>query len=172
MKQRYPHYQKLAYSVYMTAKKLPHYFEQHSITVVTSAPLGNILNNPDATGRVSLWGITLGPREITYQRRTAIKSQVLPDFIAEWTEVQLPQLPDTSSVWTLYVDGSKQAMGAGAGMILTSPQGEKMRYVLRMSFEKASNNEVEYEAVIHGMHMAKACGAARVKIYGDSKLIA
>jgi hypothetical protein len=129
-KQRYPHYQKLAYGVYMTAKKLPHYFEQHSITVVTSAPLGNILNNTDATGRVSLWGITLGPREITYQRRTAIKSQVLPDFIAEWTEAQLPQLPDTSSEWTLYVDGSKRTTGAGAGVVLTSPQGDNMRYVL------------------------------------------
>jgi hypothetical protein len=49
-KQRYLHYQKLTYGVYMTAKKLPHYFEQHPITGVTSAPLGSILKNPDATG--------------------------------------------------------------------------------------------------------------------------
>jgi hypothetical protein len=73
-KQRYPHYQKLAYAIYMMGKKLPHYFECHSIIVVASAPVSSIINNPDATGRVSLWGITLGPWEITYQRQSAIKS--------------------------------------------------------------------------------------------------
>jgi hypothetical protein len=45
----------------MTGKKLPHYFEQHSIVVVASAALASILNNPNATSCVSLWGITLGP---------------------------------------------------------------------------------------------------------------
>ena len=53
-KQRYPHYQKLAYGVFMTARKLRHYFMEHPIVVVCEAPLSNILNNPDATGRVSL----------------------------------------------------------------------------------------------------------------------
>jgi hypothetical protein len=60
-KQRYPHYQKLAYAIYMTGKKLPHYFECHSIIVVALNPVSSILNNPDATGHVSLWGIMLGP---------------------------------------------------------------------------------------------------------------
>jgi hypothetical protein len=54
MKQRYPHYQKLTYAIYMTRKKLPHYFECHSIVVVASTPLASIRNNPDAMGRVSL----------------------------------------------------------------------------------------------------------------------
>jgi hypothetical protein len=56
-KQRYPHYQKLAYSVFMTARKLQHYFAVHPVIVVNEAPLSNILNNPEATGHVSLWGI-------------------------------------------------------------------------------------------------------------------
>jgi hypothetical protein len=60
-KQRYPHYQKLVYAIYMIEKKLSHYFECHSIIVVALAPVSSILNNPDATGCVSLWGITLGP---------------------------------------------------------------------------------------------------------------
>jgi hypothetical protein len=144
-KQRYPHYQKLAYAIYMTGKKLPHYFECHSIIVVASTPVSSILNNPDATGRVSLWGITLGPWEIMYQRQSAIKSQVLPNFIAEWTEAQMPELPDLSNCWTLYIDGSKRVSGAGAGVVLVSPQGDKMRYVLRMRFANPSNNEAEYE---------------------------
>jgi hypothetical protein len=53
-KQRYPHYQKLVYAIYMTGKKLPHYFECHSIIVVASTPMSSILNNLDATGRVLL----------------------------------------------------------------------------------------------------------------------
>jgi hypothetical protein len=53
-KQRYPHYQKIAYTIYMIGKKLPHYFECHSIIVVALNPISSILNNPDATGRVSL----------------------------------------------------------------------------------------------------------------------
>jgi ribonuclease HI len=68
--------------------------------------------------------------------------------------------------------GSKRVEGAGAGVILVSPQGDKMKYVLRMTFPNASNNEAEYEALIHGMKMAKACGATRLKIFGDSQLVA
>jgi hypothetical protein len=40
-----------------------------------------------------------------------------------------------------------------------------------MSFPQASNNEAEYEALLHGMKMAKACGATRLKIFRDSNLI-
>jgi hypothetical protein len=54
-KQRYPHYQKLTYSVFKTARKLRQYFAVHPIIVVNEAPLSNIFNNPSATGRVSLW---------------------------------------------------------------------------------------------------------------------
>jgi ribonuclease HI len=67
----------------------------------------------------------------------------------------------------MYFDGSKriQGAGAGAGVDLISPQGDKLKYVLRMSFPQASNNEAEYEALLHGMKMAKACGATRLKIF-------
>jgi hypothetical protein len=158
-KQRYPHYQKLAYSVFTSAQKLWQYFAVHPIIVVNEAPLSNILNNPLATGRVSLWGIELSPLDITYEKRKAIKSQVLPDFTSEWLELQNTGSPDLSSVWTMYFDGSKRVQGAGAGVVLISPQGDKLKYVLRMSFPQASNNEAEYEALLHGMKMAKACGA-------------
>jgi hypothetical protein len=62
-------------------------------------------------------------------------------------------------VWTMYFDGSKRVQGTGAGVVLISPQGDKLKYVLRMSFPQASNNEAEYETLLHGMKMAKACGA-------------
>jgi hypothetical protein len=88
-KQRYPHYQKLAYSVFTTARKLRQYFAVHPIIVVNKAPLSNILNNPSATVRFSVWGIELSPLDITYEKRKAIKSQILPDFTVEWLELKV-----------------------------------------------------------------------------------
>jgi ribonuclease HI len=84
----------------------------------------------------------------------------------------MPELPDLSNSWTIYVDSSKRVSGAGAGVVLVSPHGDKMRYVLHMRFVNPSNNEAEYEAILHGMHMAKAYGATRIKIHDDSNLIA
>jgi hypothetical protein len=70
--------------MFTTARKLRQYFTVHPITVVNEDPLSNILNNPEATGHVSLWGIKLSPLDITYEKRKAIKPQVLPDFTSEW----------------------------------------------------------------------------------------
>jgi ribonuclease HI len=71
----------------------------------------------------------------------------------------------------MYFDGSKRSTGAEAGAVLISLQGDKMRYVLRMNFSLPTNNEAEYEALLHGMRMAKACGATRLDIYGDSNVV-
>jgi ribonuclease HI len=71
----------------------------------------------------------------------------------------------------MYFDGSKRNTGAGAGVVLISPRGDKMNYVLQMNFPLPTNNEAEYEALLHGMRMAKASGATGLDIYGDSNLI-
>ena len=62
------------YGVFYAARKLRHYFQEHSITVVSKAPLRDIINNADATGRVAKWGIELAAFDITYKPRNAIKS--------------------------------------------------------------------------------------------------
>jgi ribonuclease HI len=71
----------------------------------------------------------------------------------------------------MYFDGYKRVKGARAGVVLISPHGDKLKYVLWMSFPQASNNEAEYEALLHGMRMAKACAATRLKIFGDLNLV-
>jgi ribonuclease HI len=71
----------------------------------------------------------------------------------------------------MYFDGSKRNMGADADVILISPQGNKIKYVLQMNFPLSTNNEAEYEALAHDMRMAKACSARQLEIYGDSSLI-
>ena len=68
-KQRYPHYQKLAYGVFMSSRKLVHYFSGHPITAIS-----DILTNLDATGRVAKWVIELGPWDIKYVHLKAIKA--------------------------------------------------------------------------------------------------
>jgi hypothetical protein len=60
-KTRYPHIQKILYGVYLAKKKLVHYLDAHPITVVTSFPLGDIINNQDVSRR-----ITSGPWNLWY----------------------------------------------------------------------------------------------------------
>src|SRR3954468_286137 len=127
--QRYPHYQKVLLAVVMTSRKVSHYFDDHPITVVSSAPLADILNNIRATGRVAEWNIELIPRDMQFKHPTAIKAQVLPDFLVEWTKVQTPAPPDLSSSWSMLFDGSKRQQGAGAGVVLISPKGTKLKYI-------------------------------------------
>jgi hypothetical protein len=79
--------------------------------------------------------------------------------------------PDLSSVWTMYFEGSKRVAGAGAGVVLISPQGDKLKYVVQMSFPHASNNKAEYQALLHCKRIAKAYGATRLKIFGISNLV-
>ena len=71
-KQNYPHYQKMTYGLYMAAKKLKHYFQEHPITVVCSAPISEILGNKDASGRVGKWAIELAPYAPNFERRDVL----------------------------------------------------------------------------------------------------
>jgi ribonuclease HI len=71
----------------------------------------------------------------------------------------------------MYFEGSKRVEGVAAGVVLISPQGGKLKYLLWITFSNTSNNKAEYEALLHGMRMAKACRATRLKIFGDSSLV-
>lgn len=87
---RYPQTQKLLYAVIMEAKKLQHYFTEHEVSVLTSFPLGEVVRNSDAMGRISKWAAELMGYDVKFVPRTAIKSQALADFIAKWMEAQAP----------------------------------------------------------------------------------
>ena len=123
-KQRYPHWQKLVLGVFMASRKLKHYFQEHPITIISSAPLADIIQNWETTGRIAKWAIELGAYHIQYAPRTTIKSQTLVDFINDWTEVQAPPENPITKYWTMHFDGSRQLQGSGVSVVLTSPAGE------------------------------------------------
>jgi ribonuclease HI len=169
-KQRYPHYHKLAYGVFLATRRLKHYFQEHPVKVISTAPLANIIQNCEATGRVTKWAIELAAHTITYKPRRAIKSQALADFLVDWTESQQIHEPAESKYWHMYFDGSKMIEGSGAGVVLESPKGDKLEYVLQIHFT-ATNNVAEYEALLHGLRMAKEMGITRIVCHGDSDLV-
>jgi ribonuclease HI len=107
---------------------------------------------------------------LAYAPRKAIKSQILADFVAEWTDTQLPTLQIQAECWTLYFDGSVMKTGAGAGLLFVSPLGEHMRYAVRLHFP-ASNNMAEYEALLCGLKIAIEIGVKHLDVRGDSQLV-
>jgi ribonuclease HI/transposase InsO family protein len=107
---------------------------------------------------------------LSFAPRKAIKSQVLADFLAEWTDTQLPTTPIQPELWTMYFDGSLMKTRAGAGLLFVSPLGKHLRYVIRLHFP-ASNNVAEYEALVNGLRSAVELGVRRLDARGDSQLV-
>jgi ribonuclease HI len=140
------------------------------MTVVSSFPLGEIIQCRVASGRIAKWTVEIMGETISFAPRKAIKSQVLADFVAEWVETQLPTAPIQPELWTMYFDGSLMKTGACAGLLFISPLGKHLRYVLCLHFP-ASNNVAEYEALVNGLRIAIELGVRRLDARGDSQLV-
>jgi ribonuclease HI len=149
---------------------LQHYFEVHLVTVVSSFPLGEIIHNPDAGGRIAKWSDELMGEMLIYTPHKAIESQILTNFIAEWTDTQLSPLQIQAECWTLYFDGSVMKIGAGAGLLFILPLGKHMRHAVRLHFP-TSSNMAEYEALLCGLRIAIETGIKRLDVMGDSQLV-
>ncbi|XP_071909707.1 uncharacterized protein [Coffea arabica] len=122
------------------------------------------------------WAVELAEHDIGYRPRFAIKAQALADFLAEGASLtltessSLPTYIQPEEPWVLFVDGASSKEGSGAGLLLTSPTGEELTYALRFDFP-ASNNEVEYEALLTGLRIAHQMGIIAIKVRSDSLLV-
>ena len=96
--------------------------------------------------------------------------KALVDFLAEWRENQIPAPQNIPEYWVMYFDGSLKIDGGSAGVLFISPKGEQFKYVFQILF-KVSNNEAEYEALLHGLRLAVSLGIKRLLVYGDSLLV-
>ncbi|KAK3009129.1 hypothetical protein RJ639_013704 [Escallonia herrerae] len=155
---RYPRIDEVALALVTLARKLRPYFQSHTIVVLTDQPLGKVLQNPDASGRLVNWSVELGEFDIKYQPRTAIKAQALLDFVVECTIPEDPQqliLSEVSDPWLLYVDGSSKVGNSGAGLILISPEKFKidLPYLKCLTPKEADYALQEVHEGICGQHL-------------------
>ena len=117
--------------------------------------------------------------------RTSVKGQVLADLVAEFTEPEADELlaqrdKDEKLVgtisqycpptWEVHVDGASNQKGAGVGLVLTSSEMVIVEKSLRLDFP-ATNNEVEYEALLEGMAMVQRMGGKSIKLFSDLRLV-
>src|SRR4030042_2928563 len=110
------------------------------------------------------WSLELSEFDNHYDSRKALKAQVFADFVAEMT---FPAEENEKNLWTVYVDGSSNSKGSGAGVIVENDEGVMIELSLGLSFTM-TNNTAEYEAFLAGLRMAKDLGAERIKICSGS----
>ncbi|XP_064974992.1 uncharacterized protein LOC135618019 [Musa acuminata AAA Group] len=146
--ERYPPIEKLALALVFTARKLCPYFQAHPIE-----------------------SVELGEFDIQYIPRTAIKAQVVADFISELTQPEGEELERVKTGWLLRMDGSSGQKGVGARLVLEAPDGHSLERSLRFGF-KATNNEAEYEALLAGLRLAVEMQVGDIHVLTDSQLVA
>ncbi|GJY56945.1 reverse transcriptase domain-containing protein [Tanacetum coccineum] len=134
--------EKLVLALLSASKRLKRYFQAHTVVVITDQPIKQLLSSSEISGRMLKWKFELEGYDIQYRPRTAIKGQILADFIVERPEEESPDelmtepevLPEP---WTLFTDGSSCVDGSGAGLILTNPEGAEFTYAMRFQISEA-----------------------------------
>ncbi|XP_074350707.1 uncharacterized protein LOC141690028 [Apium graveolens] len=133
------------------------------------------------------WAIELGQFNLEYKPRSAIKGHVLEDFILETPlegfdgkkalvaiEPTNEECLDKEEIlepwWTLHIDGAINRDGAGARVVLESPEGHQLMSAIHFSW-KATNNDIEYEALISGLKLALEMNIANLIVRSDFMLV-
>ncbi len=103
--------------------------------------------------------------------RIAIKSQVLADFVADWTiPDDTPTSQTDNETWTMAFNSALNSQGAGTGFILTSLTGDQFKHAIHLNF-RATNNTAEYKALLVEIKAAAALGSKQLIMKGDSELV-
>jgi len=164
--------EKLVLALVHATRKMPHYFQAHTVFVLTEYPLQSLLKRSDFIGRIAEWGTRLGSFDIRYKPQSSVKGQVLADFVEEFSPKNDENMicHVENRPWRVFVDGASSAMGAGTRIVIITPERIWLEHSFRLGF-KASNNEAEYEAFLTRLKTVLCMGAQDVEIYCDSKLV-
>ncbi|XP_075633639.1 uncharacterized protein LOC142606125 [Castanea sativa] len=97
--------------------------------------------------------------------------QVGSHFIAEFTPSQDElDKKEGAQRWVINIDGSSTLYVGGIGVILKSPEGDKLEYAARLQYQ-TTTNKAKYEALLKGLELTKSLGAKSVVVKGDSQLV-
>ncbi|XP_050264264.1 uncharacterized protein LOC126708519 [Quercus robur] len=127
------------------------------------------MSSPETAERMALWAMELSEFDIQYRPRTAIKGQVVVDFIAEFT-LGDGQGAEEMRQWNIYANGSSNRRAGGAGVVIQTPEGDKIECMIRLDFP-TTNNEAEYEALVAGLDLAKVASAENMVVHCDSQVV-
>ncbi|KAK4388288.1 hypothetical protein Sango_2435400 [Sesamum angolense] len=179
---KYSPIEKLCLALIFSIQKLKHYFQCHSIHLVSKAnPLKYVMAKSVLSDRLARWYLQLQQFEITYVPQKAVKGQVLADFLADHpmpAECELSdELPDEDVLvievmppWEMYFNGASHKEGAGAGVVFVTSEGEVLPYSVTLT-QNCSNNVAKYQALILGLEIAVDAKQLPLKVYGDSQLV-
>ena len=137
---------------------------------MTDQPIKKSMNKPEAARRMVQWAIKLSQFDIEYHPRTAIKAQVLADFIAKFTFSDEDSLTNKAERWTIQTDSSLAQRRGGVGVVITTLDGEILKYGVQLKFP-ATNNEAKYEGILTGLRLRKVLGVKNLLVQNDSKLM-
>ncbi|KAJ1438452.1 Ribonuclease H domain [Sesbania bispinosa] len=158
---RYPKQERYCLALVYAAQKYRHYFEAHTIEVVSKSDgIKYMLHNPSLTRRMSRWALMMSEGN---------EEEVVDEVRGGIPEVNVCK-EENKMWWTLKFDGSPANPDGGAGVVLSNKEGEVFTISYHIGFP-CTNNEAEYEALILGLHMARDLNVKQLKIKGDSKLI-
>ncbi|XP_075655144.1 uncharacterized protein LOC142625351 [Castanea sativa] len=174
---RYLPLEKVMLAIVHATRKLPHYFQAHTMMVLTQLPLQALLRRLDYMSRIVKWGTILGAYDIRYMPPTTIKGQVLVDFVAEGMAEKengkanvMTVLASGIATWEVYTNRVANQKGARVGIVLTMPEKLMMEKSLRLGF-LATNNKAEYEVLLAGIAMVDQLRGEVVELYSDSWLV-
>ena len=159
----------MAFALITAARKLKSYFQAHTIVVLTDQPLKKAMSSPEAAGRMALWAIELSEFDIQYRLRTAVKGQIVADFIAEYTQSEDKGVKE-HKLWSIHTDGSSNQRSGGVGVVIQTLEGDKIECMIRLDFA-TTNNEAEYGALVADLDFARAAGAENMIMHCDSQVI-
>ena len=167
--ERYPRMEKLAFALVTAARKLKSYIQAHIIIVLKDQPLKRAISSPEAAGRMALWVIELNEFDIQYCLRTAVKGQVVADFIVKYTQLE-GKGAEGLGQWSIHTDGSSNPHVGGAGVLIQNLEGDKIECMIRLDFP-TTNNEAKYEALVAGLDLAKVAGDENMILHCDFQVI-